>query len=218
MSVIGENLRRIRKEERDMGQVELAEASGVAQPTISEIETGQREPHHSTLRKLADALDVPVSAFFVEEGVRPLVPKLPRTPLTNSSPEALETRLFGAPVEEDVDPTPVVTEPQARKLSDALRREQLALEDWIKRYAAASSEERFERRADHERARMLRKRARSMHDWVFDVWSKLYDPRPAPFKGARQWAKDADAAAALFLEVGLAEAERKRIEEAGEAG
>ena len=50
------------------------------------------------------------------------------------------------------------------------------------------------------------------------MWSTLYDPRPAPFKGARQWAKDADAAAALLLEGGLAEAERKRIEEAGEAG
>jgi transcriptional regulator with XRE-family HTH domain len=219
LSVIGDNLRRIRKEKRDMGQVELSKASGVAQPTISEIETGQREPHHSTLRKLADALGVPVSAFFAEEEARPLVPKLPRTPLTNSSPEALEARLFGAKVEEGVEPVPVVTEPEARKLSDALLREQLALVGWIEAYAAATSEERFERRADHDHAQTLRNRATVYHNWVFNQWRKLYDPRRSavPFKSARQFAVETDEAVARFLAAGQAEAEQKRIERSGDA-
>ncbi len=216
---IGENLKRLR-EDRGLSQPRLAERSGVPQPTISNIENDRREPHASTMRKLAAALGVEVVEFFREGEARPLVPKLPRTPLTNSSPEALETRLFGAPVETGVEPVPVVTEPEARELSDALLREQLALEDWIKAYAVAPSEERFDRRADHERAQALRKRAKSYHDWVFSQWRKLYDPQRSkvPFKGARQWAVDTDAAVARFLEVGLAEAERKRIEEAGEAG
>src|SRR5215212_9582471 len=66
MPTIGENLRRIRKERR-MGQVELGERSGVAQQTISGIENDYREPHASTLRKLAEALRVPLAAFFQED-------------------------------------------------------------------------------------------------------------------------------------------------------
>jgi transcriptional regulator with XRE-family HTH domain len=49
-----------------MGQVELGKRSGVAQQTISGIERDYREPQASTLRKLADALNVPVVAFFQE--------------------------------------------------------------------------------------------------------------------------------------------------------
>jgi transcriptional regulator with XRE-family HTH domain len=212
---IGENLKRIRKD-RGLSQPGLAERSGVPQPTISNIENDRREPHASTLRKLADAMGVELVAFF-EEDARPLVPKLPRTPLANSSPETLETRLFGAPVEAGAEPVPVVTEPEARELSDALLREQFALEGWIKAYAAAPSEERFDRRADHDRAQALRKRASFYHNWVFNCWSKLYDPRPVPFKGARQFAEETDEVVARFIAAGQAEAERKRIEQSGDA-
>jgi transcriptional regulator with XRE-family HTH domain len=52
-----EALRRVRTM-RGMSQVELAEASGVAQNTISEIELGKREARPGTLRKLAGALGV----------------------------------------------------------------------------------------------------------------------------------------------------------------
>jgi transcriptional regulator with XRE-family HTH domain len=45
-------------------QKDLAKESGVGQDTISGIESGRHEPRPSTLRKLADALDVEVADFF----------------------------------------------------------------------------------------------------------------------------------------------------------
>jgi transcriptional regulator with XRE-family HTH domain len=53
-------------------QKDLAEESGVGQDTISGIESGRHEPRPSTLRKLADALDVEVADFFREPAV-PLI-------------------------------------------------------------------------------------------------------------------------------------------------
>jgi transcriptional regulator with XRE-family HTH domain len=51
---------------RGFNQSELAKASGVAQNTISEIETGHRRARPATLRKLAAALDVEVEDFYRE--------------------------------------------------------------------------------------------------------------------------------------------------------
>ena len=59
-------------------QKELAEESGVGQDTISGIESGRHEPRPSTLRKLADALNVEVADFFRE----------PAVPLADASREA----------------------------------------------------------------------------------------------------------------------------------
>jgi transcriptional regulator with XRE-family HTH domain len=53
----GERLRRIRKE-RLLTQVELSRMTGVAQDSISSLETGKREAHPGTIRKLAKALGV----------------------------------------------------------------------------------------------------------------------------------------------------------------
>ena len=53
----GERLRRLRKE-RLLTQVELSEMTGVAQDSISALETGKREAHPGTIRKLAKALGV----------------------------------------------------------------------------------------------------------------------------------------------------------------
>lgn len=82
-------MRRIRKM-RGLGQKPLAEKSGVAQPTISGIETGAREPHASTLRKLAEAMDVEVGDFFAEEERPPKAPPAPPTPFTDLSAAAFE--------------------------------------------------------------------------------------------------------------------------------
>jgi DNA-binding XRE family transcriptional regulator len=60
-----EELRRIRRM-RGLSQLDLAALSGVSQYTITEVETGRREPRPSTLRKLADALEVEVADFFQE--------------------------------------------------------------------------------------------------------------------------------------------------------
>jgi transcriptional regulator with XRE-family HTH domain len=58
-----ETLREFRRR-RGWSQKDLADESGVGQDTISGIESGRHEPRPSTLRKLADALDVEVADFF----------------------------------------------------------------------------------------------------------------------------------------------------------
>ncbi len=54
---IGEKLKRIRLT-RAMSQRKLAEVAGMSQRAIVDLETGKREPHPSTLGKLAQALNV----------------------------------------------------------------------------------------------------------------------------------------------------------------
>ena len=54
---IGEKLKRIRLT-RAMSQRKLAEAAGMSQRAIVDLETDKREPHPSTLGKLAEALGV----------------------------------------------------------------------------------------------------------------------------------------------------------------
>jgi transcriptional regulator with XRE-family HTH domain len=54
---IGDRLRQLRKQSL-MTQEQLAERSGVAVSTIIRIERNQVEPHGSTIRKLAEALEV----------------------------------------------------------------------------------------------------------------------------------------------------------------
>ena len=65
-----ERLRHIR-ERAGYTQTELAEESGVAQGTISDIEIGKREPHGRTLRKLAAVLGVRVADFFDDDPTPP---------------------------------------------------------------------------------------------------------------------------------------------------
>jgi transcriptional regulator with XRE-family HTH domain len=60
---------------RGMNQVDLANASGVAQNTISEIELGKRKARPATLKKLADALEVEISDL-VGEVARPKASRL----------------------------------------------------------------------------------------------------------------------------------------------
>lgn len=49
-----------------MTQRELADRAGTTQYTVSEIELGHRDPHPSTLRKLASVLGVEVADLFKE--------------------------------------------------------------------------------------------------------------------------------------------------------
>ncbi len=61
VATTGEKLSRLRRGE-GLTQEELSDASGVAQSTIAQIETGKRErPHPGTLKKLANALGVRTS-------------------------------------------------------------------------------------------------------------------------------------------------------------
>jgi transcriptional regulator with XRE-family HTH domain len=54
---IGERLRRLR-EERALRQEDLAELAGVGKNTVNRIERNLTEPHMTTIRKLATALEV----------------------------------------------------------------------------------------------------------------------------------------------------------------
>jgi transcriptional regulator with XRE-family HTH domain len=62
----GEMLRRIRKE-RLLTQVELSQMTGVAQDSISALETGKREAHPGTIKKLAKALGVEPKELIKEQ-------------------------------------------------------------------------------------------------------------------------------------------------------
>jgi transcriptional regulator with XRE-family HTH domain len=60
---VGESLQRLR-EERGLSMRALAKSSGLSANALSMIERGRTSPSVSTLYKLADGLNVPVTAFF----------------------------------------------------------------------------------------------------------------------------------------------------------
>ena len=63
MVFIGEKLKDLRLR-RAMSQRKLAEAAGMSQRAIVDLETDRREPRPSTLGKLANALGVEPSKFI----------------------------------------------------------------------------------------------------------------------------------------------------------
>jgi transcriptional regulator with XRE-family HTH domain len=66
---VGGRLRDLRQE-REMSMRALARASGLSANALSMIERGRTSPSVSTLYKLADAMGVPITAFFREEAPR----------------------------------------------------------------------------------------------------------------------------------------------------
>jgi len=58
------------REERSMSMRTLAQKSGLSANALSMIERGKTSPSVSTLYKLAEALDVPITAFFVPSAER----------------------------------------------------------------------------------------------------------------------------------------------------
>lgn len=60
---VGNRLRELRQE-RDMSMRALARSSGLSTNALSMIERGRTSPSVSTLYKIADALGVPITAFF----------------------------------------------------------------------------------------------------------------------------------------------------------
>ncbi len=56
----GENLIRVWREHRGLTVKRLAERAGIAPAYLSQIETGKRDGTLSTIKKIADALDVSV--------------------------------------------------------------------------------------------------------------------------------------------------------------
>jgi len=64
---ISSRIRNLR-EQRNLSQRALAEASGVSPAALSQIESGQTSPSVATLEKLAGGMGVSVAAFFLEAG------------------------------------------------------------------------------------------------------------------------------------------------------
>jgi len=62
---IGTRVMQIRNQ-KGISQRQLSQRSGIAGSYLSRIENRHLEPRPKTLRKIADALDVPVSEFFQE--------------------------------------------------------------------------------------------------------------------------------------------------------
>jgi transcriptional regulator with XRE-family HTH domain len=63
---VGRQLRSMRKARR-FSIRKLAEASGLSINTLSLIENGKTSPSVGTLHKLAESLEVPITAFFIQE-------------------------------------------------------------------------------------------------------------------------------------------------------
>jgi XRE family transcriptional regulator, regulator of sulfur utilization len=63
---IGQNLRRLR-ERKALRQEDLAELAGIGKNTVNRLEKNRTEPHMTTIRKLAEALDVE-PAELLEDG------------------------------------------------------------------------------------------------------------------------------------------------------
>jgi transcriptional regulator with XRE-family HTH domain len=62
----GQRLKRLRKEKL-LTQQDLWRMTGVAQDSISELETGKRDAQPSTIKKLAEALSVEPKELMKEE-------------------------------------------------------------------------------------------------------------------------------------------------------
>ena len=61
----GERIKKLRKE-KGMTQKELAKKLGFSPSHLGQYENGYRNPKPSTVKKIADALEVPVSQIFEE--------------------------------------------------------------------------------------------------------------------------------------------------------
>lgn len=73
--MLGHNIRKKRKSENMTISV-LAKKVGVSDSYISQLERGLIDPSVSVLRKIASAMDVPVSSFFDEDYEAPLITRL----------------------------------------------------------------------------------------------------------------------------------------------
>ena len=66
IEIDGARLRRLRREQA-LSQQDMERMTGVAQATFSDLEQGKRGARASTLRKLAEALDVEPKELMKEE-------------------------------------------------------------------------------------------------------------------------------------------------------
>jgi len=65
---LGERLKFLRNS-RGLSQVELAKSTKLSQSTIAQIETGRKDASISSIKAIADVLDVDVASLFAAEDV-----------------------------------------------------------------------------------------------------------------------------------------------------
>jgi transcriptional regulator with XRE-family HTH domain len=127
MTSFGQRLRKLRKS-KGLIIDELVTKTGLSRPYISQIETGKASPSLQTVRKLASALDVPVTYFFVEDGHAPHVIRKAERPVVTFGP-----------------PDPVTKQPmQLTLLSAPNRKMELVILEIPARYNAAKQDQGHE--------------------------------------------------------------------------
>jgi transcriptional regulator with XRE-family HTH domain len=97
--ILASNVYRLRKD-RGITQEQLAEAVGVRQPRIAEVERGDANPRLLTLSKLAFALGVPVAALLDPDYLDQLEEPAP----------AVEYQRAASPVRRVAEPRPRAAE------------------------------------------------------------------------------------------------------------
>ena len=62
---IGQTIRKLRKEKlKELNQGEFAVKAGITQSYLSLLERGHKEPSPTTLKKIAEVLDIPLAVIF----------------------------------------------------------------------------------------------------------------------------------------------------------
>jgi transcriptional regulator with XRE-family HTH domain len=110
---VGSRLRTLRNE-RDMSMRALARASGLSTNALSMIERGRTSPSVSTLYKLAEALGVPITAFFrLEPPKREIVHQVSNLRKRVNFPRGIWEGLGGETFIGGVEPFMITLEPGA---------------------------------------------------------------------------------------------------------
>jgi transcriptional regulator with XRE-family HTH domain len=230
---------RVLRAERALTIEQAAEKAGVTPETISDAERGRRHPYLPTLRKIAQGYGVPIEELLAREAEEPAlagapgkdrasttrqpedkgsaVPRFPQLQLAVLSREDFERKLFGVPVTEGEEPAPLLTVEAADRLVHDVRAERDDLENWLKAYAGAPSEEKMRARLDKSRAEASLAWARLYYLVLLDYWSKLADPRDVPFKGVGQIVSESEEAQGLMRAIKRYQDELRRFA-AGRAG
>jgi len=205
---VGENLRRLRLE-RGLKQAELAEDARSSQQTISEIENGHRGAQTKTLEKLADALGVPVGAFFADgDGSTPPVPPRPRTPLTDEKPEAFDKRFAATDVT------------SAEKLTEKVGAEFDELRQYVEQLKAAGiGDEDFRLKRARVRLTEAKRRTYATTTRMNDLGLKAEFGQDRPiFETVAEYVGKAEETDERIGKEAAHYASAKRVEQSGKAG
>jgi len=205
-----------------LSQERLAAEAGLTWSAVQRLEAGKvADPHYSTLSGIAHVLGTTVAELVGEEEpalpldeapeTGPSVPPLPKVSLAALSPEELEIRLFGKAAREGEELAPLLAVEAADQLVHDVRAERDDLENWLKAYAGAPSEEKMRARLDNTRAEASLAWARLYYLVLLDYWSKLADPRDVPFKGVRQIVSESEEAQGLMRAIKRYQDELRRL-------